>query len=681
MVCRFVNASTADGYKPYRLTRSGNDWEVIDPADPWSHIGYWGDHQVIYLLKLLENLERHEPATLRDFLRREIFCYANVPYRLKPYEQLLKNPKATVSFDPAAEALVRRRVREQGEDGKLVWDRQGEVRLVNLTEKLLVSLLAKFSNFIPGAGIWLNTQRPEWNDANNALVGNGVSMVTLYYLRRYLEFCRRVFRDLAGTEVRISAEVAVFFAAVCRVLKDHQPKLRGRGIGRALAGRQDSSESDQAGSAFRRRVLEELGRAGSGYRKQVYSRGFSGRRVRLSGIELTGFFESALAWVDESLRLNRRPDGLYHAYNLVSFDRKGELPLRRLYEMLEGQVAVLSSGALSAGESLRVLRALKASAMYRADQHSYLLYPDRKLPRFIEKNNLPGSEVKRSRLLRRLVADRNYLLVERDLNGVCHFNKEITNAADVERTLERLAAAGYASLVKAERSRVLDMFERLFDHQSFTGRSGTFFGYEGLGCIYWHMVSKLLLATQETFFRAAEAAAAPAVLHGLAECYYDIQAGIGDRKAPAVYGAFPMDPYSHTPGQGGVRQPGLTGQVKEDILCRMGELGLFVQGGQLRIRPLLLRPEELVREPTEFRYFDLAGVERRLRLAPGSLGFTYCQVPVVYRRAAANSLEIHLADGTTRSSDQLTIDAETSRSIFERDGRVRRLIVALALER
>ncbi|MCC5021732.1 MAG: hypothetical protein J6386_02535 [Candidatus Synoicihabitans palmerolidicus] len=32
----------------------------------------------------------------------------------------------------------------------------------------------------------MNTQRPEWNDANNALVGYGVSVVTLAYLRRLL---------------------------------------------------------------------------------------------------------------------------------------------------------------------------------------------------------------------------------------------------------------------------------------------------------------------------------------------------------------------------------------------------------------------------------------------------------------------------------------------------------------
>ena len=54
MICRFLNASTADGYNPYRITRNGIDWEVVDPHDPWSYIGYWGDHQIIYLLKLLE---------------------------------------------------------------------------------------------------------------------------------------------------------------------------------------------------------------------------------------------------------------------------------------------------------------------------------------------------------------------------------------------------------------------------------------------------------------------------------------------------------------------------------------------------------------------------------------------------------------------------------------------------
>ena len=57
-----------------------------------------------------------------------------------------------------------------------------------MAEKLFILLLAKPGNYIPEGGIWMNTQRPEWNDANNALAGKGISIVTLVYLRRYISF-------------------------------------------------------------------------------------------------------------------------------------------------------------------------------------------------------------------------------------------------------------------------------------------------------------------------------------------------------------------------------------------------------------------------------------------------------------------------------------------------------------
>ncbi|HEY9172169.1 MAG TPA: hypothetical protein VI136_07795 [Verrucomicrobiae bacterium] len=660
MICRFVNASTADGYNPYRITRDGIDWEVADPHDPWSFIGYWGDHQIIYLLKLLEILERHEPDTLRGFLTRPIFAYANVPYRIKPYESLLKDPKDTVVFDAAAEQVVKARVRDCGADGKLVWDAQGNVRLVNLTEKLLVPLLAKLSNFIPEAGLWLNTQRPEWNDANNALVGNGVSMVTLYYLRRHLAFLQGLFQSQTDTSFPVSGEVARFLAAVRDALERHRPLL-----------------ARKIGDRDRKRVLDALGGAGSAYRQGIYARGFSGRTRSLSARELSEFFALALEWVDHSIRANRRRDGLYHAYNLVSFGQQAGLPIRRLYEMLEGQVAVLSSGCLSPEESLRLLTALRQSAMYRPDQHSYVLYPDRRLPRFIEKNNLPARAIARSALLQRLVADGNRALVERDVTGGFHFNGSIRNAGDVRRILDQLAAAGYARLVREDARRVLETFEGLFDHQSFTGRSGTFFGYEGLGSIYWHMVSKLLLAAQETFYRAVAAGAPAAVLQPLAACYHDLRAGIGDRKTPGNYGAFPMDPYSHTPAHAGARQPGLTGQVKEDILCRWGELGVSVEAGRIRFRPLLLRPAEFLPAPADFDYFDLSGQERRLRLPLHSLAFTYCQTPIVYQLAERAALVVFFADGSKFKAKTPELDVETSRHLFNRTGAVHRIVVSL----
>jgi hypothetical protein len=62
MITIFLDATTADGYNPYRISRSGIDWEVPEPENPWSNIGYWSDHQIIYLLKLLETSERFRPA-------------------------------------------------------------------------------------------------------------------------------------------------------------------------------------------------------------------------------------------------------------------------------------------------------------------------------------------------------------------------------------------------------------------------------------------------------------------------------------------------------------------------------------------------------------------------------------------------------------------------------------------
>lgn len=661
MICRFVSASTADGYNPYRVTRDGIDWEVIDPHDPWAHIGYWGDHQLIYLLKLLELLQAHEPATLRSLLTRDLFAYANVPYRIKPYAGLLANPKETVSFDTEADALARRRVAACGSDGKLVWDSQDRVRLVNLTEKLLVSLLAKLVNFIPEAGIWLNTQRPEWNDANNALVGNGVSMVTLYYLRRHLAFCRDLFGALEQVAIPVSQEVAGLFAAVTTALERHQPLLGAR-----------------LDDRLRKRVLDDLGKAGSEYRETLYTRGLSGERPAVPVAQLLRFFNTALEWTDHSLAANRRPDQLYHAYNLVKLDQPSAIPIRRLYEMLEGQVAVLSSGRLGAEESLGLLTALRLSAMYRADQHSYLLYPNRQLPRFVERNQLPAKAVEASRLLTALVAAGDRSLIERDVYGACHFAGSLTNAAGVRQALEHLARNGYAALVKRDSALVLDLFERLFDHQSFTGRSGTFFGYEGLGSIYWHMVSKLLLAVQETFFRAVEANAAPDVLQRLSAAYYDVRAGIGDQKTPEVYGAFPTDPYSHTPAHAGARQPGLTGQVKEDLLCRWGELGVSVRAGCLEFRPRLLRPSEFLTAKAVFQYYDALGASRSLRLPAGSLAFTYCQVPILYRQGAKAAIVVFLRSGKRLQPAGMCLDAALSRSIFHRTGEVARIEVTLA---
>src|SRR5574340_790324 len=97
--------------------------------------------------------------------------------------------------------------------------------MVSLAEKLLTLLIAKLANFVPEGGIWMNTQRPEWNDANNALVGKGLSVVTLCYLRRFLVFCQGLFASTGDQVLPVSEEVAVFYTQVRRILERFQPIL------------------------------------------------------------------------------------------------------------------------------------------------------------------------------------------------------------------------------------------------------------------------------------------------------------------------------------------------------------------------------------------------------------------------------------------------------------------------
>ena len=88
--------------------------------------------------------------------------------------------------------------------------------------------------------------------------------------------------------------------------------------------------------------MAELGLSAENYRETVYS-GFSGGKSTLSKAGLLEFLELAESYLDHSIEQNLREDGLYHSYNLIQIDPDG-VEVENLYEMLEGQVAVVSSG-------------------------------------------------------------------------------------------------------------------------------------------------------------------------------------------------------------------------------------------------------------------------------------------------------------------------------------------------
>ena len=657
MMFRFLNASTFDGYNPYRITKDGFDWEVIDPDDPWSFIGYWGDHQVIYLLKFLEFIENHYPNKLEEYMDRDVFVYANVPYKIKPYEQIVDNPKDTIIFDEEADVRIRKRRSSHGADGALLMNEKGEIHRVGFVEKILAMLLSKLSNYIPEAGIWMNTQRPEWNDANNALVGNGVSMVTLCYLRRFLGFFKGVLERTSIDRVSISSELMEFYREIRAVLEERAPLLNGK-----------ISDAD------RRKVMDALGQAASDYRTHIYNSSFWSAKRSISIEGLLSFIDASLAHIDHTIKANEREDHLFHAYNLISIPDREEVEISHLSKMLEGQVAVLSSGLLSPSQSLQVLSAMKNSDLFRPDQYSYLLYPAKKLQGFLERNQVPSERVDDSLLLKQLLADENKEIIVRDVSGVYRFNGSFRNAKDLLEALDNLDEK-YQDIAKRERKLIAEIFESVFRHKEFTGRSGTFYGYEGLGSIYWHMVSKLLLAIQESCLQAIREEAQPKNIGGLLDHYYEINAGIGVHKSPELYGAFPTDPYSHTPMGKGAQQPGMTGQVKEDILCRYGELGVFVKHGELFFEPVLLRKGEFLNENRDFEYVDVTSQPATIEIPKGSLAFTYCQIPVIYTISEKALMTLNYNDGKVESSEQMHLSSRDSEKVFKRTGEIRQIEV------
>ena len=583
IIAKFLNATTADGYNPYRISNEGIDWEVIEPENPWSNIGYWGDHQIIYLLKLLELSYNHAPETLRGLLNERRYAFANVPYRLKSYAEIVADPKNSIWFDTELHNHIMALVPEMGADAKLILDEHRQVRRTTMADKLLITLLTKLSNFVPNAGIWMNTLRPEWNDANNALVGYGASMVTLCYMRRYVAFLQKLIQE----DITIGVETADFLHAIRHAYPNGNTK----------------------------QFLDIVGTAGEKYRTRVYA-GLSGETQQMELAEIQEFLSATLHKIDESIRANKRADGLYEAYNLSKFTA-GDIEISHLYQMLEGQVAVLSSGLLSGEESADLLDAMRASDLYREDQRSYMLYPNRRRKTFLELNNLP-EEAKQLPVVQKYLGS----ILKQDCDGGIHFDARFRNANELPDELK-------------------DLYEQVFNHHAFTGRSGTFYKYEGLGCIYWHMVSKLLLAVGEVIARDGN--------ERLKKHYIAIREGIGSHKQPAEYGAFPFDAYSHTPSMAGAQQPGMTGQVKEDIISRFFELGVSVHDGQITFCPAML---------TDADFKD------------GELRFTYCGTEVIYSRKSKDRF-------AQREKTGLTLSKEQSAHIFARDGQIKQLIIEL----
>ena len=289
-----------------------------------------------------------------------------------------------------------------------------------------------------------------------------------------------------------------------------------------------------------------------------------------------------------------------------------------------------------------------------------MLQPDRHCTPFLDRNKLPSDWRIRAPRLSELVAtgDRSVVVVDRE--GIARFHADLTNAGDLRRRFEAVASPSSAELAA-----VAGLWEAVFAHREFTGRSGSFFAFEGLGSIYWHMVAKLLLAVQECHGRSAGEPRGR-----LASAYHGVRDGLGFRKTAAEYGAFPSDAYSHTPRHAGAQQPGMTGQVKEEILARLGELGVRVEAGRVQFAPVLLSAAEVLSGGGRFSFIAVDGSERSVPLPLHSLAFTFCQVPVIYRFGCTSAaIVIHRGDASETVGGD-TLPASVAAEVFHRTGAI-----------
>jgi len=640
-ISKFLNASTVDGFNPYRITSQGIDWEVPDEDDPWVSIGYWGDHQIIYLLKLLELEAKIRPDRLSGRLNSPVYVFADVPYRLKPWDDIVSDPRDTVEFDFERHQKLMALKDEVGADGLLLRNSSGKLVRATLTEKLLIPAIVKLANLVPGGGVWMNTQKPEWNDANNALAGCGLSVVTTGYLLRYVRFLRNLLGDESSEELLISRPLVRLIQAMSKAFSNE--------------AWQKPDFDDQEGRYI---LVEELGLALERYRNEVVHPEDQ-EPVSFLRYSVREFLEVSQGAIEQVLRSNQRKDGLWHAYNVLEIGReKKAMGIRHLPVMLEGQVSILSSGCLDSAESLELLEALPSSDLRSQRHPTYLLYPDRELPRFLDMNHLGEDRVSKVEALAKMNANEDERLVVRDPEGGYRFHHLLTNGYQLTAAMDAID-----DLSDEDRAEIEALYEGVFQHQMFTGRSGSMFGYEGLGCVYWHMVSKLMVAAQEVTLEAIEQGADAETLRRFAGAYFSVQAGLGYRQSPGQYGAFPAEPYSHSSGQAGAQQPGLTGQVKEGILCRLGELGVDFVDGQLAFRPRLLRN-------AEFEGLD-AGPDQAA-IPVGTISFTFAETPVTYHRntnADGVLVRVRYSTGQEKAFDGM-LDCETSSEIFRRSGKI-----------
>jgi hypothetical protein len=99
----------------------------------------------------------------------------------------------------------------------------------------------------------------------------------------------------------------------------------------------------------------------------------------------------------------------------------------------------------------------------------------------------------------------------------------------------------------------------------------------------------------------------------------------------------------------------MTGQVKEEVITRFGELGVHVEDGRVHFNPAQLGEDDL---------------------SEGALKFTLCGTPIEFVRGQTG-VRLHAADGSVTELEGRRLDRQASADLLSRSGHWHRVQVGL----
>ncbi len=128
----------------------------------------------------------------------------------------------------------------------------------------------------------------------------------------------------------------------------------------------------------------------------------------------------------------------------------------------------------------------------------------------------------------------------------------------------------------------------------------------------------------------------------------------------------------------------MTGQVKEDLLTRRGELGVRILDGAIVFDPVLLRAEEFAHGGVVWTGVTREGALQRRALRAGQIATTVCQRLVVYAVSdEADVVELRIVDedGTDQHIASNRLDEATSQALFARRDTIEVIEVTIPADR